>query len=229
MAYAIISGWNRKWLALALAVVVAAFLAFSLPPYFTGETRVPSTFGLHYPLVAGHVMFASIAMVCAVAQIWPGLRLRHPTWHRRVGRTYVATAIPAASCAVVIGVATPFGPILAVSNVFLAALWLWFTITGYLAGRQRRFGEHRRQMILSATLALSIITNRIWTPVLFIALYPLQDKVFHGNEEYYLWVVAGVGAWLGWKIPFGIVRWWLTRRPTVPSSSISALPDAQRV
>ena len=41
------------------------------------------------------------------------------------------TAIPAAVCAMVIGAATPFGPILAVGNVLLASLWLWFTINGY--------------------------------------------------------------------------------------------------
>jgi uncharacterized membrane protein len=50
-----------------------------------------------------HVMFASVAMVAAVAQIWPRLRVRHPALHRRVGRVYVGAAIPAAACAMVIG------------------------------------------------------------------------------------------------------------------------------
>ena len=207
-------------------------MAFALPPYFIGDpakSRVPATFVLHYPLLVGHVMFASVAMAAAVAQIWPGLRNRHPVLHRRVGRAYVFTAIPAAVCAMVIGAATPFGPILAVSNVGLASLWLWFTINGYLAARQRRFAEHRRHMIRSATLLLSIITNRIWTPVLFTALHPLQDSVFHGNEERFIWVVAGIGAWLGWTIPLLAVQWWLTHKPAMPPSSISALSDSQRV
>jgi uncharacterized membrane protein YozB (DUF420 family) len=78
----------------ALAVVVVAFLAYSLPPYFTGGTRVPATFPLHYPLLVGHVMFASVAMVTAVAQIWPGLRARRPALHRRVGRVYVRRSPP---------------------------------------------------------------------------------------------------------------------------------------
>lgn len=219
MAYAYLS--RRRWPAVALAAIVVGFLAFSLPPYLTGGTRVPATFGLHYPLLVAHVMFASVAMVCAVAQIWPGLRRRHPVLHRRVGRLYVCTAIPAASCALVIGVATPFGPILAVSNVLLASLWLWFTINGYLAGRDRRFASHRRHMIRSATLALSIIANRIWTPILFVTLHPLRDSFFGGNEEHFLWVVAGIGAWLGWTIPMAAVQWWLTREPAPLSSSIS--------
>jgi hypothetical protein len=47
---------NSKWLGPALAVVVVAFLAYSLPPHLTGGTRVPSTFALHYPLLFAHVM-----------------------------------------------------------------------------------------------------------------------------------------------------------------------------
>ena len=54
---------RAKWLTPALAVIVAAFLLYSLPPYFTGGTRVPATFALHYPLLVAHVMFGSVAMV----------------------------------------------------------------------------------------------------------------------------------------------------------------------
>jgi uncharacterized membrane protein len=205
-----------------LAVVVVAFLAFSLPPYFTGGTRVPATFPLHYPLLVAHVMLGGIAMVAAVAQLWPRLRSRHPALHRRVGRVYVCAALPAAATAMVVGAATPFGPFLAASNVMLGALWLWFTINGFLAARDSRFADHRRHMVRSATLALSVISNRIWTPILFISLYPLQDSVFDGSEQHYLWFVAGLGAWLGWTIPLGIVQWWLTKRikPVMAPSSI---------
>ena len=83
---------RARWLAPALAVIVAAFLLYSLPPYFTGGTRVPATFALHYPLLVAHVMFGGVAMVSAVAQIWPRLHTRHPVLHRRTGRVYVAAA-----------------------------------------------------------------------------------------------------------------------------------------
>ena len=212
---------RAKWLTPVLALTVAAFLLFSLPPYFTGGTRVPSTFGLHYPLLVAHVMCGSVAMVTAVAQIWPRLRRRHPALHRRTGRVYVCAAIPAAAFAMVIGAATPFGPFLAVSNVLLGAVWLWFTINGFVAARQRRFADHRRHMVRSATVALSTISNRIWTPVLFISLQPLRDSVFDGNEEHYLWFVAGLGAWLGWTIPLATVQWWLTRKQHGPASPVS--------
>ena len=223
--------YANRWF-LALTLVVAAFLALSLPPYVTGDperSRVPATFLLHYPLLVGHVLLASVAMVAVVLQSWPGLRARRPGLHRRVGRIYVAAALPAAACAMVIGAATPFGPILAVGNVVLAALWMWFTVNGYLAGRRRHVGEHRRNMIFSATLALSIITNRIWTPLLFIALNPLQESVFGGNEEHFLWFAAGVGAWLGWTIPLFTAWWWMRRRAVMASSSISQSGHTSRV
>ena len=211
-------------------MIVVVFLGFSLPPYFTGGTRVPATFALHYPLLVGHVMFASVAMVCAVVQIWPGLRRRHPALHRRVGRVYVFTAIPAAVCAMVVGAATPFGPILAVSNVLLASLWLWFTVNGYVAGRERRFASHRRHMVRSATLALSIISNRIWTPMLFIALHPLQDNVFHGERGgcFCGWWRASAPGWAGRSRRY-LVHWWLTRTPLMPPASISQQSDMQSV
>ncbi|MFG1930195.1 DUF2306 domain-containing protein [Mycobacterium sp. NPDC048908] len=213
----------------ALAVLVVVFLAYSLPPYVTGGTRVPATFVLHYPLLVAHVMLAGVAMVCAPAQIWPGLRAARPVLHRRVGRIYVYTAVPAALCATVIGAATPFGPFLAVSNVVLASLWLWFTVNGYVAARQRRFAQHRRDMIRSATLALSVITNRIWTPALVIACQPLRDSVFGGDEQHFVWFTAGVGAWLGWSIPLFVVQRWLHRQSVTARSSIPELTDARRV
>ncbi|OBJ96799.1 hypothetical protein A5746_08475 [Mycolicibacterium conceptionense] len=216
-----------RWAA-ALTVIVTVFLVYSLPPYLTGGTRVQATFGLHYPLLVAHVLLASVAMVCAVAQVWPGLRRRHPAWHRRTGRIYAATAIPATLCAIVIGAATPFGPILGVGNVVLAALWFWFTVDGFLAARQRRFGAHRRQMLRSATLALSIITNRVWTPVLYLGFDPLRDSIFGGNEEKYVWVVAGVGGWLGWTIPLLLLQVWLRRHPGTGSEPVPMAASVPR-
>jgi uncharacterized membrane protein YozB (DUF420 family) len=214
------------------ALVVVAFLVYALPPYLTGDasrSRVPATFGLHYPLLVGHVALATVAMVAVVAQIWPGLRVRRPRLHRRTGRVYVAAALPAAATGMVIGAATPFGPVLATSNVVLAALWLWFTANGYTAARHHRYADHRRHMLRSATLALSIITNRIWSPILYLTLQPLRDSIFGGDEGHFIWLVAGLAGWLGWTIPLLAVQWSLTRSPDVAPSSISQPPDALRV
>ncbi|MCX8561980.1 DUF2306 domain-containing protein [Mycolicibacterium mucogenicum] len=198
--------------AVALTLVVVVFLAHSLPPYLSGGTRVPATFGLHYPLLVAHVLLGSVVMVCALVQLWPGSR-RHLVLHRRVGTVYTASAIPAALCAIVIGAATPFGPVLAASNVTLGVLWLWTTVAGFAATRQRRVGAHRRWMLYSVTLALSVITNRIWAPALDSLLEPWRDHVPDGGPQHYVWVIAGLAGWLGWVFPLFLARWWLHRGP----------------
>lgn len=194
-------------------VVTVAFVALSLPPYLRGDTRVPATFAWHYPLLVAHVLLGSVAMLAAVHQIWPRRRLRHPGMHRTVGRIYIATAVPAALCALTIGAATPFGPALAVSNVVLASLWLYFTIAGWVCIRRRDIAGHRRHMAFSVTAALSIITNRLWSPILYLALQPLQPSVFGGDDDALLSAVAGLTGWLGWTIPFALVHLWLKSRP----------------
>ena len=65
--------------------------------------------------------------------------------------------------------------------------------------------------------------------MLVITFQLLQDSVFGGGEEHFVWFVAGVGAWLGWTIPFLTVRWWLKRNSATPRSPISQLTDIQRV
>lgn len=223
--------YARRWFAVLLFVVVA-FLALSLPPYLTVDptrSRVPSTFGMHYPLLIAHIALATVAILTALVQSWPGVRARWPRVHRRVGRVYVAAVLPAAAIGMVIGAATPFGPMLATGSVVLAALWLWFTVNGYLAARRRRFAAHRRHMLRSVALAFSIITNRIWNPILYLTLQPLRDSVFGGDEERFIWLVAGLSGWLGWTVPLLAVQWWLYCRPHVSPSSIPQLPDTLRV
>jgi uncharacterized membrane protein len=209
--------WRRPW-TLPLGIVVLAFLAFSLPPYLgldASKSRIPAPAGIawYYPMLVAHIGFASIAMGTCVLQIWPWLRQHHPAVHRRIGRVYVfAGAIPAAVAGFCVGLAGAFGPISTVSNVILSSLWLFFTATGYRMARARRFGEHRRWMIRSFALCMSIITNRIWGVVWFLVFAPRQDTMFGGSEVAMGQAVAGLSAWLGWVVPLLLAQAWLDRR-----------------
>jgi hypothetical protein len=53
--------------------------------------------------------------------------------------------------------------------------------------------------------------------------------VFGGDEERFIWLVAGIGGWLGWTIPVLAVRWWLRRHRVVSPSSIVPSVDTQPV
>jgi hypothetical protein len=212
--------WQRPWVA-PLALVAIAFIAFSLPPYLTldpARSRVPQPAGfpLHYPLLVAHVVFGSVAMLTCCFQLWPRFRQRYPTAHRTMGRVYIAGGvIPAGILGLTIGAVSPFGPSIRVSNVMLAILWLTVTIAGFRMARQHRFVEHRRWMIRSFALTMSVITNRMWAVVWFIVLTPQLSTTFGGSEMLMVQTIAGLSGWLGWVIPLIFAEWWLERSDTV--------------
>lgn len=210
--------WRRPWVG-PLAFIAVAFLVFSLPPYLgldPDRSRVPQPEGFpaHYPLMVAHVLFASVALLTCCVQVWPYFRQRYPAAHRRIGRVYVfGGVIPAGLSALPIAVVSPFGPMAQVSNVLLAVLWLTCTTIAVRKARARRFGEHRRWMIRSFALTVSIITNRVWGVVWGITLGPQLDTTFGGSEQFLQQTVAGLTTWTGWVIPLLIAQWWLDRRP----------------
>ena len=194
--------WRRPWIG-PLALVVLAFLAFSLPPYLAfdpARSRVPQPDGFpaHYWFLVGHVIFGSVAMIGAVLQIWPWLRRTHPVVHRYAGRAYVfAGVLPSALMALTIGSQSPFGPATRVSDVLAAVLWIGCTIAGWRAVRDRRFGDHRKWMIRSVTLTFSIIVNRVISPIAMIVLEPQIPTTFGGSELAYSQSVGAISSWGG--------------------------------
>ncbi|MFI9814048.1 DUF2306 domain-containing protein [Saccharothrix variisporea] len=223
--------WRRPWV-VPLGLLVLLFVAFSLPPYLTGDraqSRVPDPgFAWYYPALVGHVVFASVAILTAVLQIWPWFRQRYPRWHRYAGRVYVfAGVLPAGVLAVTIGAVSPFGPVNAVGNVLMGTLWLGCTITAYRMARRKRFAEHRRWMLRSATLTFSIITNRLWAVAMIFALPPFKDTAFGGSEVALMQATSAISAWMGWVLPFLFVEWWLER--DVSRKHRRAQPTAAKV
>ncbi|WP_189668465.1 DUF2306 domain-containing protein [Promicromonospora soli] len=207
--------WRRPWIA-PLGVLILAFLAFSLPRYLgldPQQSLVPSTFPGHYALLVAHIGFATIAMTTGFFQVWPWFRRRFRTVHRRLGRVYVlGGVIPSSILAGIIGSASPFGPMTAVSHVFLAVLWLSCTVAGFRAARQRRFDDHREWMVRSYVLTTSIITNRLWHLVWMPVLGPRVDTWFQGSELAMLQTEMALTNWLGWTVPLVVAEALLMRR-----------------
>ena len=225
--------WKRAWVA-PLIIIAIIFVAFSVPPYLSLDptrSRVPppDDFPAHYPILVGHVVFGSVALLTTCLQVWPWIRQRHPRIHRIAGRLYVfAGVLPAGITALIIGWFTPFGPVAQASNVLLASLWLIFTVAGYRMARRRRYGEHRRWMIRSFALTASIITNRIWGVIAFLVLSPQLDITFGGNEKLLSWTIAGLSTWLGWVIPLLVAQWWLERGRSAASGAQRGMLDARQ-
>jgi uncharacterized membrane protein len=227
------SGSSRRWRRLGpplLAALAAAFIAFALTPYLTfdpSRSRIPlpPDFPAYYPLLVAHVVFASVAMAAACLQIWTWLRRRYPPAHRLTGRVYVfAGVLPAGLAGLVIGSVSPFGPTIRVSNVLLALLWLTCTLTGFRMALQGRVTEHRRWMVRSVALTMSVITNRVWAIVFTLAFLPQLPTTFAGNEALMVQTIAGLSGWLGWVLPLLVAEWWIVERPPLlPHAPAAAL------
>ncbi|MER7011802.1 DUF2306 domain-containing protein [Saccharopolyspora sp. NPDC000359] len=211
--------WRRPWVG-PLAVVAVLFVAYSLPPYLTldpalSRVQVPAGGAVHYPLLIGHVLFGTVAILSCCLQVWPAFRARYPRAHRRIGRAYVfAGVLPASVLAVAVAVFAPFGMVAVASNVLLGALWFGCTVAGWRAARQRRFADHRRWMVRSFVLTISTVTNRLWTPVWASVLAPQLPTTFGGDEAFFAATVAGLTTWTGWVLPLLLCQWWLDRRRT---------------
>ncbi|MDT8911246.1 DUF2306 domain-containing protein [Amycolatopsis sp. PS_44_ISF1] len=213
--------WRRPWIG-PLGLVVVAFFAYSLPPYLAldpARSRVPAPegFAAHYWFLVAHVLFGSIAMLGALVQVWPWVRRRYPGVHRFAGRAYVfGGVLPSGLMALTIGADSPFGPATRASDVLLAVLWLGVTGAGWRAARERRFGDHRRWMVRSFALTMSIILNRIISAVGVIVLEPQIATTFGGSEVAFTQSVAAIASWVSWTVALIGAQLWLDRRPASP-------------
>ena len=215
MAYA----RGRRW-PFFLITLAIAFVAFELPPYFTGDpsqSRIQPApqLAAYYPVLLAHVFLGCAALLAGCLQVWPALRARYPQVHRITGRVYVGLVIPAGLMALYLATNTPYGPVARASSTLLATLWIGTTVAGLAAARRRDVAGHRRWMIRSFVLACSIATNRVWVVVLVIAL----PHSYPANSVVELSAVASLSSWLGWTLPLLVTQWRLdrdhVRRPKV--------------
>ncbi|MGH8877522.1 MAG: DUF2306 domain-containing protein, partial [Stackebrandtia sp.] len=212
--------YRRPWIA-PLMFIAGAFIAVSLPRYVTFNPELsliepPKDFPPYYGILVAHVGFASVAMATCCMQIWPRLRAKHPKLHRMSGRVYViGGVIPAGLSALGLAWGSAFGPVASASTFIMAPLWMGVTIAGFRMARRRRFADHRRWMVRSFALTMSIIVNRFIGAPVTLALYPKLDTVFHGDETLLAYTVGGITTWTGWIVCLLLAEWWLIERGKV--------------
>lgn len=209
--------WRRPWIA-PLAVITAIFLATALPRYVgldPTQSLVPTDRGpVFYPVLVAHIFTGSVMLSAAVLQLWPWLRAHRPVVHRWSGRVYVVTAVLTGIGGLVTSQFPSAGAGQQAANTLLSVLFLTFTLLGYRAVRQRRFGDHREWMIRSTALAFSIVANRFWIPVLLAIYLPeaLSDPSI-GVDDPALQGVAITSAWISWVANLLFAEWWIHRSP----------------
>jgi uncharacterized membrane protein len=130
--------------------------------------------------------------------------------HRSVGRVYVVAGVwPAAASALVLATVWPFGPVSALSDIVLALLWGSVTTYGFVLGRRRRYRDHRRWMLRSFALTISILFNRLLGLPIWLFLSSRIDTMFGGDELAMQQAASAIATWLPWTLAFIAVEWWL--------------------
>ncbi|WP_202817589.1 DUF2306 domain-containing protein [Kribbella sp. ALI-6-A] len=208
--------WRRTWIA-PLMFAVAAFLAFSVPPYLTfdpanSRLEPPAGNDLYYPFLVTHVLLGTVCMTIACFQVWPAFRNKHRRGHRIAGRVYVFTVIPAALLGLYIGWYTSAGPSVRVANLVGSTLWLVVTVAAFRLARQRRYDEHRRWMSRSFALVMMIPLSRVINIPAMIILTPKVDSTFGGNEQLMQNTATSIGVWLSPLLTLLLADWLLDRR-----------------
>ncbi|GAA1107141.1 DUF2306 domain-containing protein [Nocardiopsis metallicus] len=208
--------WRRPWMG-PLFLLVAVFLGFSVPRYLTLDPALsnlepPPGNPVYYPILVAHVLFGAVAMITCCFQVWPRFRSRHPGGHRLTGRIYVlAGVLPAGLTGLYVGQFTPFGPSVQVANTVIALLWLAVTAIGFRMALRLRFAEHRRWMLRSFALTMSIIVSRLVSVPAIVFLAPRTETRFGGSEELMLQSATSIGVWSSLVITLVLAEWAIER------------------
>lgn len=224
--------WYRRPWIVPLLVLAVLFVIARLPSYLTfdtGDSLVelqPDFPETHYLLLSIHIFFGSIALIACSMQIWTWLRNTYPKVHRITGRIYVAAVVPAGLLALAVSVVSTVSVAGKVGNVMLSILWLGTTFAGFHYARKRRFREHKRMMVYSFALCWSIVVNRVWLAIFFVALMPLEKTYYGGDFDAMIADVAVASIWTGWIVNLIIAECWLNRRPkarkrTAPATKVA--------
>jgi uncharacterized membrane protein len=216
-------GWT--WIALSsLAIAV-----YAVVPYLTASLAELSESGAglagtYEPLPIAvqaafyaHIVAGGVAIIAGPFQFWRGLRDRHRSVHRAIGRTYLTAVAIAGVAALVMAPFNDAGLVGFFGFGTLAVLWL---VTAWRAYRSIRLGDvssHRAWMMRNFALTYAAVTLRLWIGVLIgVQLIPGGDVDFGAVFENAYAAVPFL-AWL----PNLVVAEWLIRRRGLPSYRLS--------
>jgi uncharacterized membrane protein len=173
---------------LAMAGLIASFNPSGGAPFDTGFSR-------HPVLTFMHILPGMMVMLLGPWQFMPGIRARHPLFHRISGRIYVA-------CAYIVGISALCMPfiMLPIGGVNEAAASILFSIYFLVSLCKacwyilhKNVPLHREWMIRTFAVALAVSTVR---PIigLFFATSGLPPQVFFGTAFWIGFVLHAIMA-----------------------------------
>jgi uncharacterized membrane protein len=177
------------------------------------EATYDVRFVRHHWIAYLHIGPGCLYLLGACLQLAYRFRSRHYTFHRRLGRVLVGSALLSGVFAVVIGLSFPFGGI--IHGAAAVTFGLWFILCLILAVRAIRRDDiyhHRRWMIRAFAVGLAVGTIRIWLGM-FVGFGLIEFENAFGPAFWISFILHAAGAEL-----------WLRRFPNPPELVQPATP-----
>jgi uncharacterized membrane protein YozB (DUF420 family) len=171
----------------------------------------PKQHPLYFPVLALHILGASMAIVTCVIQVWPGLRRKHARVHRYSGRVYVCGVMLAGVTMLVLVTAWPYSAVTTFGQVMVDLLWVGVTGYGWVLIRRRRIADHRRWMLRSFAVTTSVLLNELLQPPIQMLLQTQLHTRMLGSQDVLSQMSNAIDNWVGFTIAFVAVEWYLER------------------
>lgn len=164
---------------LASMIALVSVRYFIQRPELAAGEPLGDKFARHLPVLLIHVTGGVLALFLGPWQFWRGLRNRHLSLHRWLGRIYLLAILVGGSAGIYLA-AIAFGGLpsqLGFSS--LDVLWIATASLAYLRVRQGDLEAHREWMIRNYALTFAAVTLRLWIPLLlstglsFDVAYPI--------------------------------------------------------
>lgn len=147
----------------------------------------------------GHIFFGGLALLIGWVQFSKKIRKANLKRHRNIGKVYVVSAIISGICGVYIAFYAAGGFIATAGFISLGLIWLFTTIKGFFAVRNRDLQLHQGLMIYSFAACFAAVTLRVWLPLLTLSI---------GDFETAYRIVA----WLCWVPNITFAYFWVRKR-----------------
>ena len=161
-----------------------------------------------------HTFTSTFLLFAGFTQFSTYILKQHKRVHRVMGRLYVWNILVLTGPAsLVMGFYANGGLLSRIAFISLSVLWIYFTLRGLIAARQKKFNLHRDYLIRSYALTLSAITLRAWK-------YLLSNTFDIPPMDLYRIV-----AWLGWVLNLIIAERIIYTLRNRKSNPLNTLPQ----
>ena len=190
---------RRAWvLIVALATVIAAYALAALILPTLGAPLVAQRRATMPWSMQAHLAGGALALALGAWQLNGRLRVRHPAWHRWVGRSYLAAVGIGGASGLALATRSDEGIVTHLGFGALAVAWLITTGVAFAHIRRREVASHRRWMVRSFALTFAAVTLRTYLPLSFAFGVPFPTAY-------------RVISWACWIPNLLFAEWWLRR------------------